>query len=60
LLDQPETSFGDLSWSPDSRYLVFSRYSNKDLGNPEIWLMDVQTGQGQKLISGGIRARLLP
>jgi len=60
LLDQPGTSYSDLSWSPDSRYLVFSRYSNEDSGNPEIWLIDVQTDQQQKIISGGIHARLLP
>jgi ABC-type nickel/cobalt efflux system permease component RcnA/Tol biopolymer transport system component len=60
LLDLPDSSFGDLSWSPDSRYLVFSRYSNTDLGTPETWIMDVRTDQVEEKITAGSQAKLLP
>ena len=60
LMDEPETSIGDLNWSPDSRYLVFSRYSNVNLGNPEIWLVDVASGQAHKILAPGVQARFIP
>jgi Tol biopolymer transport system component len=60
LLDQPDTSLGHLSWSPDSRYLVFNRYPIGDSWKPEIWIMDVQTGQAQKSFAVGTEAILLP
>jgi dipeptidyl aminopeptidase/acylaminoacyl peptidase len=60
LLDEPDSFFGDLSWSPDGRYLVFTGYSYQAIGNSEIWLLDVRTGQEQKMLSAGSKARLIP
>jgi Tol biopolymer transport system component len=60
LLDQADFTYSDLSLSPDSEYLMYSRYSNRNAGSPEIWLVDIPTGQQTKVVSKGKQAVWLP
>ena len=45
LVQREKISYSDLRWSPDSRFLVYCRYSTETGGTPEIWQADTQTGQ---------------
>lgn len=60
LLGEQDASYSDLAWSPDGRFLVYTRYSYKLLGKSEIWMVDVQSGQRTRLVSGGMLPRFLP
>jgi len=62
LLDQDKVSYGgDLSWSPDSQYLVYSRISeDKNPGTSEIWMTNIQTGLQNKITTGGNQPAFLP
>ena len=59
-IDLDGINYSDISWSPDSQKLVYSRYSSKDMGKEEIWMADVRTGQQTRLISGGSLPVILP
>jgi len=52
--------YSDLSWSPDSHYLVYNRTSIQGTGKPEIWLADIRSGQLTKIWSGGLTPSLAP
>ncbi|MBE7556330.1 MAG: PD40 domain-containing protein [Anaerolineales bacterium] len=61
LTNDTEINHGLLEWSPDSRYLLYQRYSLKELGGqPSIWLLDTQTERAQELIASGNRPTWLP
>jgi TolB protein len=48
-------------WSPDSRYLLYQRSPLKEVGaQPGVWLLDIQTGRTQELITPGNRPVWLP
>ncbi|MFN8457736.1 MAG: Ig-like domain-containing protein [Anaerolineae bacterium] len=48
-------------WSPDSRYLLYQRYSLKELGaQPSVWLLDTQTGDAQEVAAAANRPTWLP
>ena len=53
-------SFSDLSWSPDSSYLVFDQTPVQGNSKSEAWLADIRTGQLIKIIEGVISPTLLP
>ncbi len=63
LLDDDNVSYSDLSWSPDGRYLLYSRYTlndpNPNVGHFDVAMTDVQTGHAILLVPGGDLARLL-
>lgn len=57
LVDQ--NSYLDLSWAPDSRYLVYNRFTTQSV-TPDIWLADIQTGALAKILTGGMTPVLVP
>jgi ABC-type nickel/cobalt efflux system permease component RcnA len=52
--------YSDLAWSPDGRYLVYTRTSIQGIGQSEIWLADIRSGQVKKLWTGGLTPALAP
>lgn len=61
LTNDTEINHGLPEWSPDSRYLLYHRFSLKELGaQPSIWLLDTQTERAQELIAPGNRPTWLP
>ena len=60
LLNEPDVSYTDLSWSPDGRYLAYTRYSYNNIGHSDVWMVDIQTGQATLLAEGGFLPILLP
>ena len=52
LVDGERISYSDLRWSPDSRFLVYCRYSTQTGGIPEIWQAEIATGQQIKVGAG--------
>ncbi len=64
LLHEDNASYSDLSWSPDGRYLLYSRYTlnyaNQNVGHFDVAVTDLQTGTSTVLVPGGDLARFLP
>ncbi len=60
IVSEEHVSYSNLGWSPDSRFLVYCRYSTDHIGKPEIWLADLMTGNQARLVTGGILPLLLP
>ncbi len=60
LLGEAEASYSDMTWTPDGQSLVYTRYSYLNLGQSEIWMVDIETGAKTKLVSGGIAPVVLP
>ncbi len=63
-LDENGASYSDLSWSPDGKFLIYSRYSYEfsyqNVGHFDIYMADLQTGKETMLVSGGDVPSLLP
>jgi Tol biopolymer transport system component len=53
-------NYSNISWSPDSQKLVYSRYTLEDKGKEEIWMADIHTGQQTRLISDASMPVILP
>jgi Tol biopolymer transport system component len=61
LTDEPDVHHGPPTWSPDGNMLVFQRYSLKEPGaQPGIWLLELETGALQELITPGRQPTWLP
>jgi nickel/cobalt exporter len=60
ILNEPDVSYTDLSWSPDGSYLAYTRYSYDNIGHSDVWMVNIQTGQTTMLASGGFIPTLLP
>jgi len=60
ILNEPDVSYTDLSWSPDGSYLAYTRYSYNNIGHSDVWMINIQTGQTTMLASGGFIPTLLP
>ncbi|HUI90110.1 MAG TPA: sulfite exporter TauE/SafE family protein [Anaerolineales bacterium] len=60
ILDEPNVSYTDLNWSPDGGYLAYTRYSYDNIGQSDVWMINIQTGQTTMLASGGFIPTLLP
>lgn len=52
LVQGEKISYSGLRWSPDSRFLVYCRYSTQTGGTPEIWQADTTTDQQIKVGAG--------
>ncbi len=49
------------AWSPDGAYLLFHRYSlTETIAQPEIWLLEIATGEQQQVVKPGARPCWLP
>lgn len=54
LTDEPAIQHGQPHWSPDGRYLLFQRFATLEPGAvPEIWLLNVESGELQQVVTGG-------
>ncbi len=61
LTNEPDIHHGLPSWSPDGRYLLYQRYPLKEIGaQPGVWLMEVETGQSEEVVTPGNRPDWLP
>jgi nickel/cobalt exporter len=64
LLTEPGASYSDITWSPDGKSIIYSRYSLQNTANSigqfDIYQTDIQTGGSTKLVSGGDYPTLLP
>jgi nickel/cobalt exporter len=60
LLGETQKSYSDLSWSPDGNFIVYTSYYYQNLGQFNISLVDIQSGQQSMLVSGGSFPTLLP
>jgi Tol biopolymer transport system component len=61
LTNEMDTNHSLPEWSPDGRYLLYQRYPLKELGaQPGIWLLDIQTGRTQELMTPANRPTWLP
>lgn len=54
LTDDPAIQHGQPHWSPDGRYLLFQRFATLEPGAvPEIWLLNVENGEMQQVVTDG-------
>jgi len=60
ILDEPDVSYTDLKWSPDGKYLAYTRYSYDNIGHSDVYMINIQTGQTTMLAAGGFIPTLLP
>ncbi len=60
LLAEDQVSYSSLAWSPDSTMLLYSRYSTRNPGKFDIYMVNIQTGKQRLLIDGGDLPGLLP
>jgi Tol biopolymer transport system component len=61
LTDLPEAYHGQPVWSPDGYFLVYQRYLVAQPGaDPEIWLLDLSTGEARQVVGPGIQPGWLP
>lgn len=53
LTDDPAIQHGQPHWSPDGHYLLFQRFAALEPGAvPEIWLLNVESGEMQQVVDG--------
>jgi Tol biopolymer transport system component len=50
LLGEDQMSYSDLSWSPDGKFILYSRYDYQNLGKFDIGLVDIQSDKQTILI----------
>ncbi len=61
LTSDPKFDHGQLSWSPDGRYLLFQKLPLKGLDvTISVWLLDVKTGQQWEIAKAGQRPIWMP
>ncbi len=60
ITDDPYYNHTAIAWSPDGRQLVYMRTGLVDASVPEIWLLDVETGQKDLVVKGGYIPKWLP
>jgi ABC-type nickel/cobalt efflux system permease component RcnA/Tol biopolymer transport system component len=60
ILNEPDVSYTDLSWSSDGSILAYTRYSYDNIGHSDIWMIDTKSGKTVMLAAGGFFPDLLP
>jgi dipeptidyl aminopeptidase/acylaminoacyl peptidase len=61
LTNDPYYNHYDFSWSPDSKLLVYARFEETALTQPpEIWMVDVESTQAEKLVTNGYSPQWIP
>jgi hypothetical protein len=61
LTDDPNFHHSAIQWSRDSQSLVYMRFDQTDLdAAPEIWLLDLSSGEAQPIVAGGFLPQWIP
>ncbi len=61
ITDDPTIHHGEISWSPDGRFLLYQQYNLEELyAKPTVWLVEIATGQRTEIASPGTLPAWLP
>lgn len=61
LTNDPKIHYGELSWSPDGRFLLYQQYNLEELyAKPAVWLIEIATGERTEIASPGTVPAWLP
>ena len=61
ITDDPKIHHGEISWSPDGRFLLYQQYNLEELyAKPTVWLVEISTGQRTEVASPGTLPAWLP
>jgi len=61
LTNNPLFNHYDFAWSPDSDQLAFVMFDQSSMIDPpEIWVIDISTGQSTQLVQGGYAPQWIP
>ena len=61
LTNNPKIHHGQISWSPDGRFLLYQQYNLEELyAEPAVWLIEIATGQRTEIASPGTLPAWLP
>lgn len=61
LTDDPQIHHGEISWSPDGRFLLYQQYNLEELyAKPTVWLIEIATGERTEIASPGTLPAWLP
>ena len=61
LTDDPQIHHGEISWSPDGRFLLYQQYNLEELyAKPTVWLIEITTGERTQIASPGTLPAWLP
>jgi Tol biopolymer transport system component len=61
VLDDPDHQYLSPVWSPDGRFLVVQRYSNEQVFvQPEVWMVELATGQSTQVLPSAGQVTWLP
>ncbi len=61
ITNEPSIHHGEISWSPDGRYLLYQQYNLEELyAKPAVWLVEITTGARTEIASPGTLPAWLP
>ncbi len=61
ITNEPTIHHGEISWSPDGRFLLYQQYNLEELyAKPTIWLVEIATGKRTEIASPGTLPAWLP
>jgi Tol biopolymer transport system component len=61
LTDDPDYKYSAFAWSPDGSQIAVVRSNTTLLTDPpEVWLVDVDTGEAIQLVIGGFAPQWIP
>lgn len=61
ITNDPRIHHGEISWSPDGRFLLYQQYNLEELyAKPAIWLVEVATGERTEIATPGTLPAWLP
>lgn len=61
LTNDPQIHHGEISWSPDGRFLLYQQYNLDELyAKPTVWLIEIATGEQIEIASPGTLPAWLP
>jgi Tol biopolymer transport system component len=61
LTNDPQIHYGEASWSPDGRFLLYQQYNLEELyAKPAVWLIEIATGERTEIASPGTLPAWLP
>lgn len=61
LTNDPKIHYGELSWSPDGRFLLYQQYNLEELyAKPAVWIIEIASGERTEIASPGTLPAWLP